>query len=79
LCPIVYNNIPVRTDPGYSLPNTTMRDDMFTNLDSVNTYKQYKDNADSIMSKEYKFLNACNQQPYYNGVVSNVNAYDYNL
>jgi hypothetical protein len=79
LCPIVYNNIPVQTDPGYSLPNTTMRDDMFTNLDSVNTYKQYKDNADSIMGKEYKFLNACNQQPYYSGVVSNVNAYDYNL
>ena len=56
-----------------------MRTDMYTNLDSVNTYKQYKENADSIMGKEYKFLNACNQQPLYNGVISNVNAYDYNL
>ena len=78
LCPIVYNNIPVQTKPGYSLPNTNMSTNMYTNIDSVNTYKQYKENVDSIMGKEYIFLNAGNQQPLYSGVISNVSAYDYN-
>ena len=78
LCPIVYNNIPVRTDPGYTLPSTSIAEN-FTNLNSVNTYKQYKENVDAIMGKEYKFINACNQEPLYSGVVSDIKAYDYNL
>ena len=43
LCPIVYNNIPVNQNPGYTMPNTDICNgkNEWTEASSVDTFAQY--------------------------------------
>jgi hypothetical protein len=83
LCPIVYNNIPVVTSPGYNLPNTNIcqgKND-WTIASDVNTYANYTKNNKEILGTSnepqntYMFLNSCSNQPLYNGSIKNVHPY----
>jgi len=74
LCPIVYNNIPVQTSPGYKIPNPNICiGNNYREADNVNTYDSYKKSNEAIIgdSKEkqdiYMFLNSCSNTPLYHG------------
>jgi hypothetical protein len=75
LCPIVYNNIPIQTSPGYKVPNSNIcagKND-FREADNINTYESYKKaNADILGNSNqpqnaYMFLNSCSNKPLYKG------------
>lgn len=84
LCPIVYNNIPKPNGPGYNMPNTNICGDSWTRVDTVNTYKNYNDNNNSILGGSQRtqdinmFFNACSQQPLYNGGIEKIKPYSLN-
>ena len=75
LCPIVYNNIPVITSPGYALPDSDICSGKtdFTEADNVNTFRDYNMHNKKIIADNndpqsiHMFLNSCNNQPLYNG------------
>jgi hypothetical protein len=81
LCPIVYNNIPRQTSPGYTVPNPNICGDTWRKAADMNTYKDYENNVQNILgnSKQpedvYMFLNSCNQQPLYDGSMEKVRPY----
>jgi hypothetical protein len=83
LCPIVYNNIPVQTSVGYTLPNTNIcsgKND-WTEANSVNTYKAYVDENKKILGNSndsqnvYMFMNTCSNKPLYDGSVEKIHPY----
>lgn len=82
LCPIVYNNIPIQTSPGYTVPDPNIcPDDVWTRADSVNTYKSYNIQNNAIMGNSdrpenvFMFLNSCNEKPLYQGSMETVQPY----
>ena len=81
LCPIVYNNIPRQTSPGYTVPNSNICGNNWREASKMNTYKDYENNVQNILgnSKQpenvYMFLNNCNQQPLYEGSMEKVRPY----
>ena len=85
LCPIVYNNIPKPTGPGYTMPNTNICGDTWTRASSVNTYRNYTERNNAILGNSNQiedinmFLNSCSQQPLYNGGIEQVKPYSMNL
>ena len=84
LCPIVYNNIPIQTNPGYTVPNTDVCGDSWTRADSVDTYKNYDSVNNNILhgsnnpNNIYMFLNNCSQAPLYNSSMEHVKPYGLN-
>ena len=89
LCPIVYNNIPKQDDPGYTVPDPNVcgarTGGNWTEASSVNTYKSYEKNNQSILNNSkqnedvYLFLNSCNQRPLYNGSMEKIKPYYVNV
>jgi hypothetical protein len=84
LCPIVYNNIPVQTNPGYTVPNPAnicLAKNDWREVDDVNTYKQYQENNNRILGNNddpqnvYMFMNSCSNRPLYDGEVEKVRPY----
>jgi hypothetical protein len=81
LCPIVYNNIPRQTSPGYTVPNPDICGNTWREASNMNTYRDYEQNVQNILgnSKQpenvYMFLNSCNQQPLYDGSMESVRPY----
>lgn len=82
LCPIVYNNIPVQTSPGYTVPNPDIcPTDEWRRADDINTYKAYVNNNKAILGNSNKpedvfmFLNTCDNKPLYTGSMEKVRPY----
>jgi len=83
LCPIVYNNIPVQTSPGYTVPSPNIcgNKDDWRRADDINTYKAYQESNKTILANSdrpedvFMFLNTCNSQPLYNGSMERVRPY----
>ncbi len=83
LCPIVYNNIPTQTSPGYTVPSPDIcgGKDEWRRADDVNTYQAYQARNRAIIGNSdrpedvYMFLNSCNSQPLYNGSMEKVRPY----
>ena len=77
LCPIVYNNIPIQTSPGYNVPDTNIcaGKNEFREADSINTYNSYTKQNAAILGNSnepqnaYMFLNSCSNTPLYQGAV----------
>lgn len=87
LCPIVYNNIPVMQNPGYTLPDTNIcgGKNEWTEADSINTFKDYEKKNKGIVGENYNiqdvhmFMNSCSLQPLYNGGMEKVKPYSTNM
>ena len=85
LCPIVYNNIPKPTGPGYTMPDTNICGDTWTRADNVNTYRNYTERNSNMLNNSNQtqdvnmFLNSCSQQPLYNGSIEKVKPYSMNM
>lgn len=83
LCPIVYNNIPTQTSPGYTVPSPNIcgGKDEWRRADDINTYKAYQESNQAILGNSdrpenvFMFLNTCNSQPLYNGSMERVKPY----
>lgn len=82
LCPIVYNNIPVQSSPGYTVPSPDIcPTDEWTRANDVNTYKAYESRNKAILGNSNKpedvfmFLNTCNNKPLYTGSAEKVRPY----
>ena len=74
LCPIVYNNIPVQTSPGYKLPNPNIcTGNDYREADDINTYAAYNKSNAAILGNShdpqnaYMFINSCSNTPLYQG------------
>ncbi len=82
LCPIVYNNIPTQTSPGYTVPSPNIcPGDEWRRADDVNTYQAYDRNNKAILGNSnrpedvYMFLNTCSNKPLYDGSMERVRPY----
>lgn len=79
LCPIVYNNIPIQTNPGYSVPNpqAICTGNNYRHPDDIKRYQQPYSLPGNIDTPEnvYMFLNTCSNQPLYQGGYEKVNPY----
>jgi hypothetical protein len=83
LCPIVYNNIPVTTSPGYKIPPTDIcrGKNEYTEVDSVNTYEDYMNTTRKVLDDSnedqdvYMFMNTCSNKPLYQGKMEEVSPY----
>jgi hypothetical protein len=83
LCPIVYNNIPIQTSPGYTVPSPNIcgNKDEWRKADDVNTFKAYENRNNAIIGNSNKpedvfmFMNTCSNQPLYNGSMDKVRPY----
>lgn len=83
LCPIVYNNIPIQTSPGYKIPSTDIcrGKNEFTEVDSVNTYQDYMGRTRNILDDNeqnedvYMYMNTCSNKPLYQGSMKQVAPY----
>ena len=83
LCPIVYNNIPVQTNPGYTLPNPNICSgkNEYREADSIDTFADYTANNNAILGNNadpqdvYLFLNSCSNKPLYQGAMYKVSPY----
>jgi len=81
LCPIVYNNIPVQTSPGYTVPNPDICSGLneYREADKINTYESYNKNNLAIIGNShepqnaYMFMNSCSNTPLYQGVSGKLN------
>jgi hypothetical protein len=64
LCPIVFNNIPIQTNPGYSLANLPNSKNMCLN----NADKNYADSYKTMEKKQNMniFFDTSNNKPLYN-------------
>jgi hypothetical protein len=88
LCPIVYNNIPIQTNPGYSVPNpanTCLAKNDYRKADDVNTFEQWTQGNKAILGNNsdpqnvFMFMNACDNKPLYQGEMKNVTPYMLNV
>ncbi len=84
LCPIVYNNIPVQTNPGYTVPdpaNICLNKNDYRKADNVNTFDQWTQGNKAILGNNsdpqnvFMFMNACANKPLYNGEMEKVTPY----
>ncbi len=80
LCPIVYNNIPIQTSPGYTVPDPNIcTQDEYREVDNVDTYESYTKKNSGIIGNNnetqsiYMFLNSCSNKPLYQGMIKPVN------
>lgn len=71
LCPIVYNNIPRPTGPGYTVPNQNIcNQESFRQLNDEKRFNGYNDfyGPDGRQYANLNtFLNTCSNQPLYEG------------
>lgn len=88
LCPIVYNNIPVQTNPGYSVPdpaNICLAKNDYRKADDVDTFEQWSQGNKAILGNNadpqnvYMFMNACANKPLYQGGMEKVSPYMANV
>jgi hypothetical protein len=83
LCPIVYNNIPIQTSPGYKIPSTDIcrGKNEFTEVDGVNTYEDYMGRTRNTLDDNeqdedvYMYMNTCSNKPLYQGSAKKVAPY----
>lgn len=84
LCPIVYNNIPVQTNPGYTVPdpaNICLAKNDYRKADDVDTFEQWNQGNKAILGNNadpqnvYMFMNACSNKPLYQGGMEKVSPY----
>ena len=84
LCPIVYNNIPVQTNPGYSVPdpaNICLTKNDYRKADDIDTFDQWVQGNKAILGNNadpqnvYMFMNACANKPLYQGEMEKVTPY----
>lgn len=84
LCPIVYNNIPVQTSPGYSVPdpaNICLVKNDYRKADNINTFGQYVEGTRAILGNNadpqnvFMFMNTCDNKPLYNGSTESATPY----
>lgn len=83
LCPIVYNNIPKATNPGYKIPSADICNgkNEYTEVDSVDTYKDYMFENEKVLDDSnrdqnvYSFMNTCANKPLYQGGQEDVSPY----
>lgn len=84
LCPIVYNNIPIQTNPGYTVPdpaNICLTKNDYRKADDVNTFEQWSQSNKAILGNNadpqnvFMFMNSCANKPLYNGEIEKVNPY----
>jgi hypothetical protein len=84
LCPIVYNNIPIQTNPGYTVPNPAnvcLDKNDYRKADDVNTFEQWSQGNKSILGNNadpqnvFMFMNSCANKPLYNGEEEKVRPY----
>ena len=88
LCPIVYNNIPIQTNPGYTVPepgNICLAKNDYRKADDVNTFEQWKQGNNVILGNNsdpqnvFMFMNACANKPLYQGGMEKVSPYMANV
>lgn len=84
LCPIVYNNIPVQTEPGYYVPdpgNVCLSENNYRSMNDVNTFEQWSSNNQKILGNNadpkniFMFMNSCSNKPLYDGDVEKTSPY----
>ena len=84
LCPIVYNNIPIQTNPGYSVPdpaNICLVKNNYRNPENTDTFEQYIEGNNTILGNNadpqnvFMFMNTCANKPLYNGAMEKVSPY----
>ena len=84
LCPIVYNNIPVQTSPGYSVPdpaNVCLTNNNYRVADETNTFQQWDHHNKMLLGNNsdpqnvFMFMNSCSNKPLYQGGMENVRPY----
>lgn len=84
LCPIVYNNIPIQTNPGYTVPdpaNICLAKNDYRKADDVDTFEQWVQGNKAILGNNadpqnvFMFMNACANKPLYQGETEKVSPY----
>lgn len=84
LCPIVYNNIPIQNNPGYTVPNPgniCLAKNDYRKADDVDTFEQWTQGNKAILGNNadpqnvFMFMNACANKPLYNGEEEKVRPY----
>lgn len=80
LCPIVYNNIPIQTSPGYKVPNPNIcSGNNYREADNINTYDAYTKANAAILGNNndpqnaFMFINSCSNTPLYKGASVKMN------
>lgn len=88
LCPIVYNNIPVQTNPGYTVPdpgNICLVKNDYRKADDVDTFEEWNQGNKAILGNNadpqnvFMFMNACANKPLYQGGMEKVSPYMANV
>lgn len=88
LCPIVYNNIPVQTNPGYTVPdpaNICLAKNDYRKADDVDTFEQWNQGNKAILGNNadpqnvFMFMNACANKPLYQGGMEKVSPFMANV
>lgn len=88
LCPIVYNNIPVQSNPGYTVPdpaNICLAKNDYRKADDVDTFDQWVQGNKAILGNNadpqnvFMFMNACSNKPLYQGATERVTPYMANI
>jgi hypothetical protein len=84
LCPIVYNNIPVQTNSGYTVPNPAnicLAKNDYRKAEDVDTFEQWTQGNKAILGNNadpqnvFMFMNACANKPLYSGEEEKVRPY----
>lgn len=84
LCPIVYNNIPIQNNPGYTVPdpaNICLAKNDYRKAEDVDTFEQWTQGNKAILGNNadpqnvFMFMNACANKPLYNGEEEKVRPY----
>ena len=88
LCPIVYNNIPVQTNPGYNVPNPAnicLAKNDYRKADDVDTFEAWSRGNQAILGNNadpqnvFMFMNACANKPLYQGGSEKVSPFMANI
>jgi len=88
LCPIVYNNIPIQNNPGYTVPdpaNICLAKNDYRKASEVDTFEQWSKGNKAILGNNadpqnvFMFMNACANKPLYNGEEEKVTPYLANI
>jgi len=88
LCPIVYNNIPIQTNPGYTVPdpaNICLAKNDYRKADNVDTFESWSQGNKAILGNNadpqnvFMFMNACSNKPLYQGGMEKVSPYMSNV
>jgi hypothetical protein len=81
LCPIVYNNIPIQNNPGYTVPNPAnicIAKNDYRKASDVDTLEQYVQGNNAILGNNadpqnvFMFMNTCANKPLYQGATEKV-------